>query len=165
MSQEPRYPSSSQGMSGSMDSSGSEIGRSGMGGDGSAMTADERMQSESNFADRLSDKAGDATSKLQEQASNAGSKMQEQADMGIDKAAGGLEKAAEQMRGRFEDQDGVQAQVGTKVADSLEKTAGYLRDHEADQIWQDVEQFVKDHPLQAAAGAAVAGFVIARVLR
>lgn len=102
---------------------------------------------------------------VQDRASEAGSKLHEQADMGIDKAAGGLESAAEQMRDRFADQDGVPAQVGGKMADGLERTAGYLREHDADQIWEDVEAFVKDHPLQSAAGAAIAGFVIARVLR
>jgi ElaB/YqjD/DUF883 family membrane-anchored ribosome-binding protein len=141
----------------------SDMGRSGSMGssDGSAMTMDQQHDSESNF----SEKASDTASMIQDQASKAGSKLQDQADMGIDKAAGGLESAAEQMRGRFEDKGGMQGQMGTKVADSLEKTAGYLRDHEADQIWQDVENFVKDHPIQSAAGAAVAGFVIARVLR
>lgn len=145
MTQDPRY---SQGMSGRTDGGGTEFGRDGSDG-----------------SDTLSDRAGDAASMVQDRATEAGSKLHEQADMGIDKAAGGLESAAEQMRDRFADQDGMQGQVGGKMADGLERTAGYLREHDADKIWEDVEAFVKDHPLQSAAGAALAGFVIARVLR
>ncbi len=105
------------------------------------------------------------TQKVQDKASEYSGKLQDQADAGIDRAAQGLEQAAEQMRSRVEGQGGIQGQVGTKMADSLEKTAGYLREHEADEIWHDVEQYVKDHPLQAAASAAVAGFLFARILK
>jgi ElaB/YqjD/DUF883 family membrane-anchored ribosome-binding protein len=105
------------------------------------------------------------TGRAQEMASNAGQKAQDTADAGISRAAGGLEKAADQMRERVQGDDGTTAQIGTKVADSLERTAGYLREHDSDQIWEDVEAFVKEHPMQAAAGAALAGFVAARMLR
>lgn len=113
----------------------------------------------------ISDRASEMSSTVQDQASEYGQKIQEQADTGIDKAASGLQKAADQMRSRMNQQGGTQGQVGTKVADGLEKSATYLRDHEANEIWDDVEQWVKDHPIQSAAGAAVAGFVIARILR
>lgn len=109
--------------------------------------------------------SGGMASNVKEKASEMGSKVQDQAEVGKDKAADGLEKAAEQMRTRLESQGGPQAQVGVKVADGMEKTAGYLREHEAAEIWSDVESFVKEHPMQAAATAAVAGFVIARILR
>lgn len=104
------------------------------------------------------------TDRAQEMASNAGQKAQDTADAGISRAASGLEKAADQMRDRMPG-DGPAAQMGTKVADSLERTAGYLREHDSDQLWEDVETFVKEHPIQAAAGAAVAGFIVARMLR
>jgi len=121
--------------------------------------------SEGGMQEKAQEMASNMTTQVQEKASEYSGKLQDQADAGIDKAAQGLEQAAEQMRSRMDDKGGVQAQVGTKVADSLEKTAGYLRDHEAEQIWQDVEQFVKDHPLQAAATAAFAGFVVARMMK
>lgn len=112
----------------------------------------------------MSEQAGDVATKTQEKAQEMGSKMQEQADAGLDKAASGLQKAAEQMRERG-GSEGLQGQVATKAADTMEKTAGYLRDHDTDEIWQDVESFVKEHPMQAAAGALVAGFVLGRLLR
>lgn len=90
--------------------------------------------------------------------------LRDQAESGKDRAASGLEKAATEMRGRLDD-GGVQAQVGTRLADGMESTAGYLRDHEAAEIWSDLESFVKEHPVQAAVTAAVAGFLVARLVR
>ena len=103
--------------------------------------------------------------KIQDKASEFGNRVQDQAETRKDKAAEGLEQAAEQMRNRVERQGGMQGEVGAKVADSLERSASYLREHEVDQIWDDLEEFVKDHPIQAAVGAAFAGFVVARILR
>ena len=79
--------------------------------------------------------------------------------------ADGLEKAAGQLRTRAQDGGGVQEKVGVRVADGLDKTSQYLREHEAQEIWTDVEQFVKDHPMQAAVGAAVAGYVVAKMMK
>jgi ElaB/YqjD/DUF883 family membrane-anchored ribosome-binding protein len=70
-----------------------------------------------------------------------------------------------QLRERAEDGGGMQEKVGVRVADGLDKTSMYLRDHEADEIWTDVEKFVKEHPMQAAVGAAVAGYIVAKVLK
>ena len=103
--------------------------------------------------------------KAQEKASEFGQKAQEQADMGLDKAAGTVDRAATQLRERAQQQGGVQAEVGTKVADGLDKTAGYLQEHDTAEIMDDVERYVREHPLQAMAGAVVGGFVLARILR
>jgi hypothetical protein len=92
--------------------------------------------------------------------------LQERTEQGRERAAGGLESAANQLRSNFAgDGEGVKGQVGVKVADSLERASGYLREHETEQIWSDVETFVTEHPVQAAAGALVAGFVLGRMLR
>ena len=93
-----------------------------------------------------------------------GQKGKEQADAGIEKAATGLQDASEKLRGRMEGQDGVQAQAGTKIADGMDKTATYLREHNTDEVFDDLEKFVREHPLQAVAGAAIGGFLISRVL-
>jgi len=125
---------------------------------------DEATGKMSEWKDEASEKASDLKAAAAGKASEYGSKLTETADTGIDKAAEGLEKAAVQLRSHSED-GGVQGQVGTRVADGLDKTSQYLRDHEAQEIWSDVEQFVKDHPLQAAAGAALAGYVVAKLMK
>ncbi len=125
---------------------------------------DETTGKMSEWKDEASEKASEFKEAATGKAAEYGSKLTETADSGIDKAAEGLEKAAVQLRSHSED-GGVQGQVGTRVADGLDKTSQYLRDHEAQEIWSDVEQFVKDHPLQAAAGAAVAGYVVAKLMK
>ncbi|MGI8926759.1 MAG: hypothetical protein ACR2HN_08970 [Tepidiformaceae bacterium] len=111
------------------------------------------------------EKAGEYSKKAQETAAQVGEKVSSQADAGIDLAASGLQTAADEVRERLGEQGGMAGQVGTKMAGGLERTAGYLREHDSNQVWGDFEQFVKDHPMRAAAGAVVAGFLIGRILR
>jgi ElaB/YqjD/DUF883 family membrane-anchored ribosome-binding protein len=113
----------------------------------------------------ITEQAGDVAAKAQEKAGEVGGKVQDRADAGIDRAAEGIQQAAAGMRERFEDQGGMPGQVGTRVADGLERTAGYLREHDSAEMWSDAESFIKEHPLQACAGALVAGFFVGRVLR
>lgn len=110
------------------------------------------------------DRMAEAKEMATEKAGQAKEMAADYAEMGKDRAVEGLETAASQVRDRF-GEEGMQGQVGTKVADGLEKTATYLREHEAGEMWSEIETFVKDHPMQAAAGALVAGFLMGRVLR
>ena len=158
MTQDPRYPAGSRGNLGASSFEGSPSSS----GDRSGFEDAPGFEDSSTMQGQPEPSM---TEKMQDKASNVGSKIQEQADVTRETAAGGLEKTADQMRDRLADKGGVQGQVGTKIADGLERTAVYLREHETEQIWNDVEKFVNEHPLQSAAGAAVAGFVIARVLR
>jgi ElaB/YqjD/DUF883 family membrane-anchored ribosome-binding protein len=87
------------------------------------------------------------------------------ADEGMNKAAESMEGTAGKLRERAESMGGMQAKAGEKVADGMEKTAGYLREKDTQQIMDDVEKYVKEHPVQAVAGALVGGFLIARILR
>ena len=47
----------------------------------------------------------------------------------------------------------------------MDKTATYLKEHDSQELMHDFEDYVKAHPLQAAAGALVAGFVLAKIVR
>ncbi len=114
---------------------------------------------------QATDKVKDMAGKAQEKASAVTEKAQDRADAGIDKAAGSLEDAAQKLKDKSATTDGIPAQAGTKVAESMEKTAGYLREHDTSAILDDVEAYVKEHPLQAVAGAVVGGFLISRILR
>lgn len=113
----------------------------------------------------VTEQAGEIASKAQEKAGEVGSMARERADQGLDRAADGLQKAADTMRSRMEDQGGLQGQVGTKVAGGLEATASYLKEHDSAELWSEVESFVKEHPMQAAAGALVAGWMLGRMMR
>lgn len=112
----------------------------------------------------MSERAGNVATAAQDKASEMGSKAQDTADEGLGRASEGLQRAADQMRQRSAS-EGIQGEVATKAADTMEKTAGYLREHDTDEVWSDIETFVKEHPVQAAVGGLVAGFVIGRILR
>lgn len=130
-----------------------------------AMGRDTSDLQKRDFTATAQDKATDLGGKAQEKAVELGDKAQEKADEGMNKAAGGMESAADKLRERAEHSDGVTAQAGTKAADAMEKTAGYLREKDTTAVLDDVETYVREHPMQALAGAIVGGFVIGRVLR
>jgi ElaB/YqjD/DUF883 family membrane-anchored ribosome-binding protein len=130
---------------------GSSYGSDGKSGEGMQQKAMEKAQEMQGIA---AEKAGEV-----------GSKLHDTADMGVNRAAEGLDQASMQLRERASEMGGVQEKLGLRVADSLDKTSGYLREHEAQEIWTDVEKFVREHPMQAAVTAAVAGYVVAKVMK
>jgi len=111
------------------------------------------------------DTAEDAREKAGEKVSEYSDRAIEQVEAGKEKAATGMEQAAGTLREKVSSQSGLTAEAGTKVADTMEKTAGYLHDHSTTEMWDDVESYVREHPGQALMGAVVAGFLIAKVLR
>jgi ElaB/YqjD/DUF883 family membrane-anchored ribosome-binding protein len=114
--------------------------------------------------DEMQEKASEMTEKTKEQATQVKDRAMEQAESGKQRAASGLHSAAEQLRTRA-GEEGTTGQVATKAADTMERSASYLQEHEVSEIWDDFERMVKDHPMQAAAGALVAGFVLGRIMR
>lgn len=133
------------------------------------LSSDANANSASSDAEGVRETALEKGSQVKEMAvektSEITGKLHDSADAGVNRAADGLEQAAVQLRERAEDGGGIQEKVGVRVADGLDKTSVYLREHEAQEIWTDVEKFVKEHPMQAAVGAAVAGYIVAKVLK
>ena len=113
---------------------------------------------EESFGQRAGELANDGRVAVQEKVTSG-------VDTGMDKAVQGLESAAEKMRSRSEDDTGVRSTVQEKAADAMERTAGYLKEHDSQELMRELEEFVKAHPIQAAAGALVAGYVLAKVVR
>jgi hypothetical protein len=118
---------------------------------------------------RARDDDSELGKKTGEAVSEARSVVQEKtvagADAGLDKAAQGLGSAADKMRTRAEEDEGIRGSLEGKAAEAMDKTAGYLKDHDSQELMRDVEEFVKAHPLQAAAGALVAGYVLGKLVR
>ena len=118
-----------------------------------------------NSTENVLDKAKEAKDKAGEKVSEYSDRAIEQAEAGREKAATRMEQAAGTLREKVSAQSGLSAEAGTKVADTMEKTAGYLHDHSTTEMWDDVESYVREHPAKALMGAVVAGFLIAKVLR
>jgi ElaB/YqjD/DUF883 family membrane-anchored ribosome-binding protein len=111
------------------------------------------------------ERAEDVGERGREMASEHAGKAQEQMEAGKERAATGMERAAERVRERAGSQGGMAGQAGEKVAEGMERSATYLREHSTEEIRGDVERYVREHPMQAMAGALVAGFVLSRILR
>ena len=116
-------------------------------------------------ASQVADRTREQASKAREQASQYGEKAQEAMGRGTERAGSGLTTVGEKIRERTEGQGGTAEQVGSRVAGGLEKAGQYLRDKDSSQMFDDVEEYVRSHPMQGLVGAVVAGFVIGRVLR
>lgn len=92
-------------------------------------------------------------------------KAQEQLDAGLEAASEPLSDMATKLREKAGTSDGVPQQAGVKVAEGMETAASYLKEHSSEEIMQDLEVFVKEHPLQALGGAVFAGFLFGRLIR
>jgi len=111
------------------------------------------------------DKTSEYGEKAQTKASEFGQKAQQRADQSLDKAASATERAASQLREKARRQGGKAGEIGTKVADKLETTSDYLQQHDSTEILDEIEKYVREHPLLAVGAAAFGGFVLARILR
>jgi ElaB/YqjD/DUF883 family membrane-anchored ribosome-binding protein len=116
------------------------------------------------YADRAKSQAGEMAEQSKNKASETANQAKEGAEAGKDQAASGLERAAQVAHERAAASEGMPAQAGTKVADVMEDTAKYLRTHDTNEIWRDVESYARSHPIQALAGAVVGGFVLGKLI-
>lgn len=112
----------------------------------------------------IQEQAGEVAQRAHERAT-AYERAMEQAEAGRQKAASGLRSAADQIRRRGMEAEGSRAQAIARAADTVDKSAQYLDEHEAREMWGTFETFVREHPFQAAAGALAAGVLIGRILR
>jgi ElaB/YqjD/DUF883 family membrane-anchored ribosome-binding protein len=127
------------------------------------------VTTESRSSNRTDDAREGESFDVKEAASEAKSAAQERvvagADAGVGKAADGFGAAAEKMRDRADQDDGLRSTLETKAADAMEKTAGYLKDRDSNELVKDLEEFVKAHPIQAALGALAAGYFLGKIAR
>ena len=88
-----------------------------------------------------------------------------------DSAGARLDQAADAARrlGHRAREQGVLAgraePIAYRVGDSLQGAASYVREHDVGTMRDDVETGVRESPLKSLAIAAVAGFVLGRILR
>jgi ElaB/YqjD/DUF883 family membrane-anchored ribosome-binding protein len=117
-------------------------------------------------AQEYADHAKNTASKIAGQAKNKTGEMANQVNVWAkDQAASGLERAAQMAHQRASGSGGMPAEAGTKVANVMEDTAKYVRTHDTNDVWGDVEFYVRSHPIQAFAAAVFGGFVLGKLFR
>ena len=135
---------------------------------GGQTTSDARAKAEQ-LADTAKEKteglANEAMGKAAELGGQARGTAYSIAESGREGAAGALDSAAERLEDRAASSSGVQAATAERAAQGMQAAAGYLKEHDTSEVWDDLEQYVKAHPKQSVAVAVAAGLVIGRALR
>jgi len=112
--------------------------------------------------DDMSEKIGE---KIDDTRTTITEKGKDRLEASKEKLGGGMESAADLIRERTGDTSGLPHEAGTKLAETMDKTATYIHEHSSEEIWSDVESYVREHPTKALVGAVLTGWVMARVLR
>ena len=107
----------------------------------------------------------DAKDRIGDAAARAQKKVQETADQARDSAAGGMRSAADKLREKTTGSGGIQEAAGTRLAEGMDKTARYLREHDTQSMLSDLESYVRQHPARSIIAAVAAGLLIGRRLR
>ena len=162
----PTTPSGAMGQGGQPDQGGSGAGQA-MGQAGHV--ADQAKEKATQVADTAKEKATQAADTAKEKAGQVADQVSTKADAGIDKAAGGLDKAADMLRERSEQMGGGQGgavqSIAGQAATQLDGAAQFLKDKDTDQLMADLEDLVRRKPTQTLLVAAGVGFLLSKVVR
>lgn len=130
---------------------------------------EEEQSSMSDTANEMRDKATEEATNVKESVrenvSSFRTNAMEQVEQSRERAASGVETAAQQVKDRVSGAGGIQETAGIKVAEGMDKTAAYLREHDTKAMMSDFENYAKEHPTQAIAGAVAFGFLLGRLLK
>jgi ElaB/YqjD/DUF883 family membrane-anchored ribosome-binding protein len=112
-------------------------------------TFDGKESSQSGLGD-LKDRVSDLTSKVKDKAGEAVDTVSEKVGQARETAAGRLGRAASTTH---------------NLADGMQSTASYLREHDFSQIGKDVMNICRRYPTQSLIAAIAVGFLLGRVRR
>ncbi|MDQ3045513.1 MAG: hypothetical protein M3R06_10265 [Chloroflexota bacterium] len=111
-------------------------------------------------------KASQAMDTAKEKTDQLSSQAMATADVGMDKAADGLDRAADLLREQSSRFGGVSTRNAVAMtADRLDQAGQYLRDKDTDQLMADVEALVRRKPAESLLVAAGLGLLLSKVLR
>lgn len=113
--------------------------------------------------DEMRDGAQGAMDRAGEMAQEGRERAKEAMEAGEERAAEGMERAASEIRSRAGDMP--MSGAALKAADGMERSADYLRNHDMQDLWSDIEDYVRQHPVVGIAGSVAAGFLVGRMLR
>lgn len=125
-------------------------------------TFDQAKQKTGEVIDQVQQKAGDAVSQVRDQLTGQISNQKTQIADGLGSVAHMVRMSSDQLRQG--DQSGI-AQYTDKLADSMEKFSGYLRDRELGDMLNEAQDFARREPALFLGGAFVAGLLAARFFR
>jgi len=148
-----------------------EQGTSGGGeqaGQGASGAVDQAKQTAGQAVDTAKEKAGQVTDTAKEKAGQMTEQATAKADIGIEKAAGGLDRAADMLRERTQGTEaggGAVQTVAATAADKLDTAAQYLQGKDTDQLVAELEAVIRRRPVESLLVAAGVGFLLSKSLR
>lgn len=113
-------------------------------------------------AEQAQQKAKEITSQAQEQAKSAVETRKEQAVEGLDGIAHAFRQTSERLR---EDDNGVVADYGERVANQIERLSSFLGERDVDQLLGDAETYARRHPELFLGGALALGLLVGRFIK
>lgn len=161
---DPLYGKSNQGNPGDISGDSAPLESSGE-LDKKSKQAEDKLYEGLNKAD---DMANDAQSKLYDgldKADEMANKAQGRADEGMDKAADAMDRGADMLRERGNQQGGTVGQVAGTAADAMESAGAYLHDSNTGEMMDQVEAYIRKNPTQSLLIAAGVGFVLAKAFK
>lgn len=133
--------------------------------DNSSAKAKETMHDGLNKAESA---AGEARSQFEEgkgKAKEAAGMARDRADEGMDKAGDTLDKAANVLRQRGEEQSGTMGAAAGTAADAMESAGAFLHDANTGEMMDQMEAYIRANPTQSLLIAAGVGFVLAKAFK
>jgi len=123
-------------------------------------------QTTGDFASQASDKASEIGNRASDKASNLANQASDKADIGMSKAAHGLDTLASTLREKSETMgDGGMHTIAATAASKLESGADVLRSKNTDELMTDLESMIRRKPVESLLVAAGVGFLLARSVR
>jgi ElaB/YqjD/DUF883 family membrane-anchored ribosome-binding protein len=107
----------------------------------------------------------DAARETKNTATKVMESAEETANKAVDATADKVQNTADTLRDKVEGDGGIREKAGTTVADTMEDTAGYLREHDSRDIMSDIRTYVKEHPVQTMVTAVAFAFLAGRVFQ
>lgn len=135
-------------------------------GDRPQQAAPGARQKTSGLADQASEKASELGARATDKASELANQTSDKADMGMSKAAQGLDTLASTLREKSEMMsDGSVHSIAATAASKLESGAEALRSTDTDQLMTELESVIRRKPVESLLVAAGVGFLLARSVR
>ena len=115
----------------------------------------------------IEERAADFASRVKDKASQVGNTVSETVGRQRENAAGGLDRVASTIHENAGSIPGGQKAVRAvhSIADGMESTASYLREHDFMAMGDDLIGLCRRHPAQALLSALAIGFFVGRSVR
>ena len=125
----------------------------------------ERGSDQSGDTTTLKDKVTDAAGKVKDKTEEFGRSVQHKIDEQRTTTADNLHSAASSIHESAETGSQKVRELAHGAADTLDATAGYIRDHDVQAMLGDVENVVRRFPGRSLLIAAGVGFLLGRAMR